>query len=187
MSTPLCLKPQKMTPSLMEQLEREGLIRRLAPGRDDLDAAPGETLGGDLYQPKEGYGPHKLITVTVNRESFAAFGTHPDNEEFWMIGDPDRRPLYLAIARMDRPALEEKLRAGTVTPQDFVLLEMCYNDPQVSFFVMLAGIPHGEAVAPGTGTPPSFYVTESRDLPLDVMDLGEYTLQVDSGSLSSSR
>ena len=30
MSTPLYLKPQPMTPQLMEQLEAEGLIRRLA-------------------------------------------------------------------------------------------------------------------------------------------------------------
>lgn len=187
MNMPLYLTPQEMTPQLMEQLEREGLIRRLAPGLDDLDARPGETLGGDLYEPQEGYGPHKVITVTVNRESFAAFGTHPDNEEFWMVGESGRRPLYLAIARMARPALEEKLRAGTVTPQDFVLLEMKYNDPQVSFFVMRAGIPHGEAVAPGTGAPPSFYVTESRDLPLDVMDMQGYALQVDTGSLASSR
>ena len=50
-----------------------------------------------------------------------------------------------------------------------VMIERHYNDPKASFFVMLADVPHGEAMVPVAGKPvPSFYVTESRDLPLDV-------------------
>ena len=44
---------------------------------------------------------------------------------------------------------------------------------------MLAGVPHGEAIVPAEGKPaPSFYVTESRDLLLDVIDLRKYRLRV---------
>lgn len=60
----------------------------------------------------------------------------------------------------------------------FLALRDRYNDPWVSFFVMLKHTPHGEAVAPGPGKPPSFYVTESRDLPTERFDLGEYSLTV---------
>ena len=46
---------------------------------------------------------------------------------------------------------------------------------------MLADVPHGEAIVPVAGKPaPSFYVTESRDLPLDVIDLRKYRLRVGS-------
>ena len=39
----------------------------------------------------------------------------------------------------------------------------------------------GEAIVPAAGKPaPSFYVTESRDLPLDVIDLCKYRLRVGS-------
>ena len=45
--------------------------------------------------------------------------------------------------------------------------------------VMLADVPHGEAIVPVAGKPaPSFSVTESRDLPLDVIDLRKYRLRV---------
>ena len=44
---------------------------------------------------------------------------------------------------------------------------------------MRAGVPHGEAIVPAAGKPaPSIYVTESRDLPLDVIDLRKYRMRV---------
>ena len=44
---------------------------------------------------------------------------------------------------------------------------------------MLADVPHGEAIVPAAGKPaPSFYVTESHDLALDVIDLRKCRLRV---------
>lgn len=165
------LVPQAMTPQLMAELEAEGLIVRLCPHHDDLDAKKGETLGGLLYEPKEGFGPHKLITVTVNREGFAGFGTHPDKEEFWLIGDPDTNPMYIVIARMRLYELEGKIEQGTLNAGDFILMKATYNDPWVSFFIMNELVPHGEGIIDSNKGLPSFYVTESRDLPLDIVDL----------------
>ena len=117
--------------------------------------------------------------MTVNRAEFAAFGTHPDNEEFLLIGNPDSQPMYLAVALCLRAEFEEKVRTGRLRTEDLVMIECRYNDPEVSFFVMRAGVPHGEAIAPAAGKPPpSFSVTESRDLPLDVIDLRKYRLPV---------
>lgn len=175
----LALEPVPMTAELMAGLEARGLIIRLRPGAHDLAAQPGETRGESIYESAGRYGPHKLIAVTVNRAGFAAFGTHPDNEEFLLLGDPDSQPLYLAVALCMRDEFEEKVKRGRLTAADLVLIECRYNDPEVSFFVMRAGVPHGEAVAPAAGKPaPSFYVTESRDLPLDLLDLRKYRLNV---------
>ena len=43
---------------------------------------------------------------------------------------------------------------------------------------LLADVPHGEAITATEGRAPTFYVTESRDLPNDLFDLGSYELAV---------
>jgi hypothetical protein len=177
------LNPMEMTEQIMVDLEKRGLITRLCPGHDELDAPYGETLWKLIYEPKDGYGPHRLISVTVNREEFAGFGTHPDNEEFWLIGDNNTQPMYLIISFLNQEALTEKISAGTLKENDFIALHIKYNDPSVSFFVMRAGVPHGEAIVDVDRgkKPPSFYVTESLDLPLDLTDFGDYQIKIKRG------
>ena len=172
------IPPTEMTREVMMDLEARGLIIRLCPGHEDFDAPKGETTWQLMYEPKEGYGPHRLISIRVNREAFAGFGTHPDNEEFWCIGDPDTQPMYLAIALIDKETLENKIQTGTLEETDFVMLRVRYNDPKVSFFIMRAGVPHGEAIVDEGKKPAAFYVTENRDLPLELTDFGEYGLMV---------
>jgi hypothetical protein len=170
-----------MTERVMAELEEKGLIIRLCPGHDDLDAPPGETVWKLLYEPKEGYGPHRLISVTVNREGFAGFGTHPDNEEFWLVGNGDTQPLYLAISFLSEAELAAKIAAGSLEESDFIALRLKYNDPALSFFVMRAGVPHGEAIVDCKKRPPSFYVTESLTLPLNLTAFGDYELTIQHG------
>lgn len=178
MKTPLVLHPVPMTPAIMADLEQRQLIIRLGARRHDLPAAPGQTLDRPLYRTADRYGPHMLISVTVNRVPFADFATHPDNEDFLLLGDPQTNPLYLVVALMRRAELVAKIAAGTVTSADFVCLQVRWNDPEVSFFTMLADVPHGEAVTRHDGRSPTFYVTESRDLPNDLIDFGAFELTV---------
>lgn len=169
---------REMTPELMKQMEAEGLIMRICPGHDDITDAPeGETAWRALYEGKDEYGPHKIIAITVNRQGFPGFGTHQDQEEFWLIGHNDAMPMYILVARMELKAYEEKAAAGTLTADDFYMLRAKFNDPEVSFFVMRQGIPHGEGIFDRGGKLPSFYVTESRDLPLDLCDNKEYVFE----------
>ena len=172
------LDPVNMTEEVMDGLEKEGLIIRLAPDRHRLQAARGQTKGESLYECDPRYGPHKLITVTVNRTSFEAFGTHPDNEDFLLLGDPSSGPLYLVIALLTPPGIEQKVRNGTLGRSDFVALIVRFNDPRVSFFTMLKHVPHGEALAAGAQKPSTFYVGESRDLPIEITDFGSFTLAI---------
>ena len=107
----LALEPVPMTAQLMAHLEELGLIIRLRPGGHDLAAQPGETLDESIYETADRYGPHKLIAVTVNRAEFAAFGTHPDNEEFLLLANPDSQLMYLAVALCLRDEFKQAGRA----------------------------------------------------------------------------
>lgn len=164
----------------MEDLEEKKLILRLGPGRHELPSKWGETLDQPVYDSQELYGPHRLLTVTVNRMKVPEFATHPDNEEFLLLGDPSTKPLYIVIALMQRAELVKKIVNQTISPADFICLEVVWNDPDISFFTMLAGVPHGETVTAREGRPPSFYVTEGRLLPNELIDFGNFELSVNS-------
>lgn len=170
MGKSIVLKPVEMTADLMRTLEERGLIIRLAPGNHQK--------GGNVYVSDPRYGPHKLLHVVVNRPSFTNFGTHPDNEEFLLIGNPESKPLYLAIALCMREELDRRIAAATVCADDFVCLKVRYNDPEVSFFTMLKHVPHGEATADTEGQPATFYVTEPAGMGIDRTDFGGYELKV---------
>jgi hypothetical protein len=178
LQTPIYLKPVEMMPEVMQMLEERQLIIRLAPGRHELPAQPGDTLDRTIYKSDIKYGTHKLISVTVNRTAFAAFGTHEDNEEFLLIGDPNTKPLFLVIALHLEHELNQRIAQGTVCADDFVCLRVRYNDPEVSFFTMLKGVPHGEAIVEAPGKPPTFYVTEPADMGITKTPFGRYELQV---------
>ena len=176
MTEKIILRPVAMTESVMQDLEDQKLIIRLAPNHHELPVQHGETLGKSLYESDIRHGAHKLITVTVNRSTFAAFGTHPDNEEFLLIGDPATKPMYLAISLRRREELDRRIAEHELTALDFICLRVKYNDPNVSFFTMLADVPHGEAVADIDGRPASFYVTEPCDMGLEPTSFGGYEI-----------
>ncbi|MEA5026598.1 MAG: hypothetical protein VB012_02930 [Erysipelotrichaceae bacterium] len=176
----LTLKPTEMTKQVMEDLERRNLIIRLAPHRHDLKPKTGDTSDEAIYIGKPSTGPHKLITVTVNRENFAKFGYHQDNEEFLLVGDPNTKPMYLAISYLPQTELEQKLKNQTISSADFILLKCRFNDPEVSFFVMKEGVCHGEAIGSSLLPCPSFYVTEGRDMQTFLPDWHGYQLAVGS-------
>ena len=145
-----------MTEENMQFLEDRGKIIRLTPDKYLKDPGQNQTLVDVIYQSAPKYGPHMLIAVTVNRFEFSGFGMHDDNEEFILVGNPDSKLMYLAVALCEKEELDEKIRSKTLSPQDFRVLKVKYNDPAVSFFVMLKDIPHGEATIEGEGTPPLF-------------------------------
>jgi hypothetical protein len=176
MIEPLELQAVQMTEPVMQRLEDRNLIIRLCPNRHELPVRHGEALGKSVYESDIRHGAHKLIAVTLNRSSFATFGTHPDNEDFLLIGDPGTKPLYLAIALHRKEELDRRIAEHELTADDFVCLRVKFNDPNVSFFTMLADVPHGEAVADMDGRPASFYVTEPCDLGRELTSFGRYAL-----------
>jgi len=173
------LAPREMTPELMIDLEKRDLIIRLCPGNHSSDPGWNESKSNDIYVSDSSSGPHKLIVATINTLTpDPYFGTHIGNEEFLMIGDPSTKPLYLIISLCKRAELIAKIETHSLTADDFIALHIKYNDPEVSFFTMLADVPHGEVTVAGSGRPASFYVTEGRDIKIDLVSFGEYQVNV---------
>lgn len=174
----LQLMPVTPTPALMQELEDQGLIIRLAPRHHEAKVERGEAKGTRVYEAEASHGGHMLLACTINQAGLQRFGYHLEREEFLMLGDPSREPLYLAIFLGQHPALEEKIRSNSVSADDFVCLRIVWNDPELSFFTMLAGVPHGECVLRETDRPPSFYVTEPTGMTLEKLDFGPYQLEI---------
>ncbi len=173
------LQPCLMSPTLMIDLENKGLIIRLSPGKHSAVSGANESNNAVIYVSQPENGPHKLIVATINAfDPSLYFGSHADNEEFLLIGNPDSKPLYLIVALCKRAVLLEKIKNHSLGAQDFVALRVKFNDPEVSFFVMLKDTPHGEVTVDVPGVLASFYVTEPRDIVTDKVNFGDYTLRV---------
>lgn len=172
MKNKLILTPVKMSVEIMEELEERGLIERLAPSREKhrIDVDKNEGRGEKIYVSKVESGGHMLAAVAIDNDTFSSFATHQENEEFILLGGIDERPMYLLVCLLSRDELLAKMEAGSLEGKDFVLLDCVFNDPNVSFFVMKEGVPHGES-AYGRGRPATFYVTECEGLRLDKINL----------------
>jgi hypothetical protein len=178
MTETIILKPVEMTPENMQKLEDKGLIVRLYPGHHILNPARNESQDATIYASDPRFGPHKLIAVTINAFEPRYFGSHEDNEEFLLIGDPTTKPLYLIVATCKQSELDSKIQSHKLLADDFIALRVKYNDPEVSFFTMLTHVPHGEVTVDQKGQLPSFYVTEPRDLITNRTNFGPYLLKV---------
>ncbi len=173
------LQPTEMTAEVMDDLEKRGLIIRLYPGAHSANPGHNELASSVIYASDPQYGPHKLIVATINTlVPQPYFGTHDDNEEFILVGDPNTKPIYLIVARCKREALDEKILSHCLSADDFVALAVKYNDPEVSFFTMLKDVPHGEVTVDGPGVPGSFYVTEPRDIVIRSTNFGDYQVSM---------
>jgi hypothetical protein len=86
--------------------------------------------------------------------------------------------MYLVISYLDRVELDKRIVEKTIGESDFIALHIRYNDPQTSFFVMRSNVPHGEAIINIGKRVPSFYVTESKNLPLDFINFHDYELKI---------
>ena len=146
------LEPAPMTPRLMAHLEELGLIIRLRPGGHGLAAQQGETLGVDLRERRP-LRPAQADRRDREPRRVRRLRDPPRQRGVLLIGNPDSQPMYLAVALRLRAEFKEKVKTGRLSAADLVLIECRYNVPEVSFFVMLADVPHGEAIVPAAGKP----------------------------------
>lgn len=172
------IKPVQCTEEVMALLENHGVITRLMPGKNILETEPGESRHETLYSCDERYGPHKLITVTINGTKPKNFLYHNDREDFMLIDLPNREPLVLTVCLFNKEVLNKKIADQTLSADDFMSVLMESNHPQLSFFTMNPGFAHVETVLNTSDNPPSFYVAESRDLDENFIDLKNYELEI---------
>lgn len=173
------VKPVPVSEEVMVKLEECSVIRMLRPGKDILEVGMGESKHQSVYECDETFGPHKLICVTINSVEPTNFLYHNDHEDFILLDLPDREELIITMSLHHHCVLEEKIENKTITEEDFISVIFKPNDPFLSFFTMKAGYPHVETCRRLSQKPPSFYVTESRDLDENYIDFKEYELRIE--------
>lgn len=174
----LVLKPTPVTEEIMLNLEALGIVNRICPGHDPLPVKLGESKFDTVYYTDTKWGSHKLICVTINSTEPANFLFHSDREDFMLIDFEDTAPLVLTMSLHSNKVLEEKIRSKTLTEQDFISIICAKNHPFFSFFTMNPYFAHVETCLRESTKPPSFYVSEPRDLDENLIDLDEYRLEI---------
>ncbi len=171
------LIPKLMDESIMEELEGLGVIKRLLPKslqnphQNEVSEETNRVV--TCYATGREYGGHKLIHVTINQSHLTRLTSHPGHEEFLLLGSQEATPLILVVSKHQHAILEAKFKDGSVVAEDFICLECIMNDARLSFFTMHAGYPHAEVCLKTSKKPPSFFVTESADLPEVFLELGQ--------------
>lgn len=149
----------------------------------ELSTVPeGECRVSNLYVSSPESGPHRLIAVASNRTNIV-LGVHDQNEEFLVFSGANQanseiycKPVYLVIALKSAEQLKEDSKSGTLNADDFVMLELIFDDPELSLFTMLGGTVHAELTCPGNGMPKVFYVTESRDISWETVPISPFEI-----------
>jgi len=160
------LAVQPATPELLAALDGQGLICLFKPVPATAHPGVDENLAAPVYESAEVMGPHRLISVGVNRTT-VRLGAHPDNEEFLLpLYGAEVKPLYLVICHLPEDEIRRRDRDRSLSAGDFTCLSL-YPCPRGSeMFTMPAGTVHCEATLPGPQAIGCFFVTESRDLTL---------------------
>ena len=175
----IIVKPVKETESLMAFLEEKKVITRICPGHDQLNTLKGESRCEEVYSTNPQFGPHKLITVTINTTEPKNFMYHSDKEDFMLIDKLGTTELILTVSLCHKDELLQKIETNTVSAEDFVSVICEMNNPYLSFFTMNPYYPHVETCRAPSENPPSFYVGEPRDLDENLIDFKAYQLTIE--------
>lgn len=174
---PIFVSPVLINKRILEQLEQKGLIQRFHCSQRALSAKENEVVDDFIYTTNPLWGPHALLCVGLNK-TVIELASHPDNEDFILFNDSGpAKPLYLLISIHKRNELCELIKAQRITSEDFILLEVVFNDPQLSIFTMLANTPHAEVTVSGNAPAPCFFVTEPANLTTEPIE-GDYKIMM---------
>lgn len=176
----IIVQPIKATEEIMKFLEQSGVITRICPGHNPLETPRGKASCETVYATDPKFGPHKLISVTINTTEPKNFLYHSDKEDFMLIDRPGTRELILTVCLCHKDELKQKLKNNTISAEDFMSVVCEKNNPYLSFFTMNPYYAHVETCKAPSENPPSFYVGEPRDLDENFIDFGEYELVIDT-------
>lgn len=177
----IILKPVDITEDIMKMLEEKNLIFRLSPDKHLRKAKKETTEVLEIYSSDSKYGGHKLIDVAVNNVNLKNLIYHSENEEFLIIDSEESENLVITMALIDKFELEEKIINKTLCKEDFISFICKKNNPNLSFFTMNKFIPHGETALRESLKPPGFFVTESKNIDENFINLREYSLSIKKG------
>jgi len=173
----------KSCEEVFSRLEERHILKRF------LSCQPYRELHGkpydvnELYSTDEIFGGHKLICVNYDN-ACPELGYHEEKEDFILISaqPENHKPLYLLVGLAEHDVMKQKIMERRLGSEDFLIVELVFNDPVFSFFTMNSKIPHCELTQDGDKRPhPYFFVTEPRDLNTVKMDLNQYAIKLNYG------
>lgn len=175
----LKLTPQNADFRILALLERKNLIRTFSPPKKVLASQAKNGAMQTIYRSHHRWGTHKLICVKKNSPEIK-LNFHPENEEFILINNNGAkfRPLCIIIGLLKQKELARKLKKGLLGEEDFIALRFQHNDHKTCVFTMLRDTVHCEAVLPGPGQGPVFFVAEPSRLKLFSFETAGYKLEI---------
>lgn len=176
----IILKSQEATEDTMIELESLGLIKRMMPPSDLSPPPGGKSYVKRIYETDILYGGHMLLFVSLNHYS-ARLNYHPDKEDILLINSGGIvKPVIWVFGKSSYKETKEKIETGALSSQDFIALNIPFNNPRISFFSISKGTPHFEVTIPGTQPNPSFWVTEPSNLSIVPINLNNYQIKIES-------
>jgi hypothetical protein len=162
---------KKMTHLVMNELVSMGFLCPLNTRKHLMQIDEG-TFKVDLVNETNEYGGHKVIAVGINVPWPMGFHYHPSKEEVFLFSSLPSKPLYIAFARASLAVFKEKVKSAKLTPDDFLVIEMRYNDPDLSAFIVNENVLHGEFTTHGNQPNPMIYVTEPASMATNEVNIG---------------
>ena len=165
MKTEIYLKPVKANIKLFKLLEKKKLIRLITPTKKTISTKTKTGAVSTFYTSNTKFGTHTLISVG-KRTTDIKLSSHEDNEVFILINPLNLKfkKLFLILALDKKPVFLKKFYSGNLTEKDLLAIELKFNSPLLSFFVMLKNTIHCEITDTTKGQHPVFFVAEPSKL-----------------------
>lgn len=165
MKSAIYLKPLKANLKLFKRLEKKKLVRLITPTKKTIETKTKTGAVSKFYASKEKFGTHTLMCVG-KRATEIRLSSHDDNEDFILINPLNLKfkNLYLILALDKEKKFLKKFYGGKLESKDLLAVELKFNDPCLSFFIMLKNTIHCEVTGKAQGQHPVFFVTEASKL-----------------------
>ena len=162
----ITLKPQKSTKQLFDLLEKKKLIKTFKPTKKTVTTTKRNGCVDILYTSRKSFGAHRFMCIGKKNKK-VQLCYHLDNEDLFFLNpqNSEYAKLYLVFALDKIKIFSKKLKEESLKDKDFITVEVCFNDPNLSFFSVLKGTVHCEIVdEQDLRQHPVFFVSESSEL-----------------------
>ncbi|MCL1971399.1 MAG: hypothetical protein FWG57_00190 [Endomicrobia bacterium] len=179
MKKEILLEPQKVSLSLFTALEKLKLIKLIRPAKKTLETKTKTGTVSKFYVSSAKSGAHSLMSVGKRTQDIK-LSWHGDNEDFLLINPLNLKfkKLYLIISYLKKTAFLKKLTARKISKKDFAAIELEFNNPRLSFFIMLKNTVHCEITDNSKGQHPVFFVTEPSGLESNKIKMKNFDIRL---------
>jgi hypothetical protein len=179
MKKEILLKPEKVSLSLFLRLEKKKLIRLIRPLKKTIETRTKTGAAERFYTSRSKHGSHTFMSVGKRTEDIK-LSCHDDNEEFLLINPLNLKfkKLYLIVSYLKKKDFLKKSESAALSSKDFAALELEFNNPALSFFIMLKDTIHCEMTDKSEGQHPVFFVTEASRLKDNKIRMKNFNIQL---------